>query len=385
MKTVALIPVRGGSKSIPGKNIKPLAGKPLVHYVLEAALGAERIDEVWVSSDSEEILACAQALRNPKLHTVFRPPELATDTASTESVLLHFAGEHSFDRLVLIQATSPLTTSADLDGALEKMSALAADSLVTVTREHRFMWREESSSLVSPRNYRPEARPRRQDWDGELFENGAFYVSSRELLLRSGCRLHGNVAHFVMSAQTAIELDTVSDWELLEALLLRRTPERSAVMPKIDLIVSDVDGVLTDGGMYYGPGGEALKKFNTKDGMGMRLWREAGLRFAVITGENSPAVAERMKKLQVADYYPGVDDKLDVLRALARKYDIALERTAFIGDDVNDLLAMKAVGLAACPRDAHPHVRAVARFRCAAIGGAGCVRELVDWLLPAPP
>lgn len=381
LKTVALIPVRAGSKGIPGKNIKWLAGRPLLHYALEAALNARQIAEVWVSSDSQEVLAVARQLDHPKLQTLLRPPELATDTASTESVMLHFAQAHAFERLVLIQATSPLIAAGDLDSALEEMTRAQADSVVSMTREHRFHWRPGPGGFVVATNYRPEARPRRQEWDGELFENGAFYVSSRELLLATGCRVHGNVLPFVMKSKTAVELDTLADWELLEGLLRRTGALQERPFPNIELIVSDVDGVLTDGGMYYGSTGESFKKFNTKDGMGIRLWRESGGRFAVITGEDSKAVAERMLKLQVTDYHPGVDDKRAVVRGLSEKYGVPLERIAFIGDDVNDLLAMKTVGLAACPRDAHPQILGAVDYVCRATGGAGCVRELVDLLI----
>src|SRR6186713_2958786 len=121
MKTVAFIPVRGGSKSIPGKNIKPLGGRPLLHWTLETACQAQRIDEVVVSSDSEEILACARAFAHPKVVAVLRPSEFATDTASTESAMLDYAENNQFDRMVLVQATSPLTTSGDLDGAIAHM------------------------------------------------------------------------------------------------------------------------------------------------------------------------------------------------------------------------------------------------------------------------
>lgn len=382
MKTLALIPARGGSKSIPGKNIKPLAGKPLLHYALEAALGTRGIDEVWVSSDSDEILSVARELGSQRVRALRRPAGLATDTASTESVMLHFAAERPFDRLVLIQATSPLVGARDLEGALALMDQTGADSVVSVTRQHRFLWRPEPGGFVRALNYRPEARPRRQDWDGELFENGAFYISSRELLLTTGCRLHGRVAPFIMAPETAVELDAPEDWDTIEALLhAKRKKEVLRGLPKIDLIVSDVDGVLTDGGMYYGPDGEALKKFNTKDGMGMRLWRESGRIFAVVTGENSGAVAARMRKLGVDEYHPGIADKLPVVKEISAKHNVPLERIAYIGDDVNDLEAMSAVGLAACPRDAHGSIRARAAYVCQARGGEGCVRELVDRLI----
>ncbi len=379
MKTVAFIPVRGGSKSIPGKNIKLLGGKPLLHWTLEAASNSETIDTIYVSSDSEEILACARAFGNPKVHCVVRPSEFATDTASTESAMLHFAENHEFEHIVLIQATSPLTTSDDLDGAIHHMRNVKADSLLSGTHEFRFRWRRLNSDLVEADNYVPVTRPRRQDWDGELVENGAFYICSRKGLLESRCRLNGKVAFWTMPGHTAVEIDTPDDWKIFETLAAKRWQRTN--FGSIRLLVTDVDGVLTDGGMYYGPDGEALKKFNTRDGMGLAHFRKAGGTVAIVTGENSTAVAARAKKLNIDELHLGIAEKLPVVRALAEKYRLSMDQVGYIGDDVNDLPAMAEVGLVACPSDAHPSVRAIAHLVCRAKGGEGCVREFVDIVL----
>lgn len=382
MRTVALIPVRGGSKSIPKKNIKLLAGKPLLHWTLQAALDAEGIDEVFVSSDSEEILECARQL-DPRVRAIARDPELATDTSSTEGVMIDFARRFPFDRLVLIQATSPLTTAADLDGALGHMNAVGADSLLTVTHEHRFRWRANTDGYVEAVNYDPLRRPRRQDWAGELCENGAFYVCSREGLLATSCRLHGKVAHFTMSSHTAVEIDEPSDWEILEALMRRSAPARQVGTNKADiqLLITDVDGVLTDAGMYYGPDGELMKKFSTRDGMGAHLWVKAGRQIAIVTGEKSPIVLRRAEKLRISEVHLGISDKKSVVLGIMKEHNLAPHQVAFIGDDVNDLEAMGEVGIVACPADAQPSVRAIAQFVCRARGGEGCLREFIDHLL----
>ena len=381
MRTVALIPVRGGSKGIPGKNIKLLGGRPLLHWTLEAACQATGIDAVFVSSDSEEILRSAVAFGHPKVQTLVRPAELATDGASTEAAMLHFANQVEFERMLLIQATSPLTRQEELDEALRYFDASGADSLLSVTHEHRFLWRKVGQHFVEPQNYQPAFRPRRQDWSGELVENGAFYICSRRGLLESGCRLHGKTTYFVMRGHTAVEIDTADDWEILESLIARHRSQRRSPPRDIRLLVTDVDGVLTDAGMYYGPDGEALKKFSTRDGMGSQHWREAGRTLAIITGENSPAVAKRAEKLQIEHVYLGVKDKLSVLMTLSEKLGVTLDQVAYIGDDVNDLAAMGVVGFVACPADAHPRVLAVAHKVCKATGGSGCLRELIDYLL----
>jgi N-acylneuraminate cytidylyltransferase len=376
VRTVAFIPARAGSVSIPGKNVKPIAGRPLIQWVCAAALEAEGVDEVFVATDGEDIGAAAAALGDPRLRVIGRSAETATATASTESALLEFAEAHEFDRIVLIQATSPLLTGADLDGGLALLSD--CDSVVSVTRQHRFLWRADGDD-VTAQNYDPLTRPRRQDWDGELIENGAFYVTSRDALLASRCRLSGRVRAWEMAPETAAELDEPHDWLYIEALLRQRGVRSAGARPR--LLVTDCDGVLTDAGMYYAPDGEALKKFNTRDGMGLRLFREAGGEVALMTGEDSQIAAARAKKLGIDRVYLGCKDKLSTLKTLVAELDIELGEVAFIGDDLNDLEVLQHVGLAACPRDAAPEVRAVASFVCSRRGGEGCVRELVDALL----
>src|SRR3989338_2676554 len=129
-KIVTLIPLRGGSKSIPYKNVKEMAGKPLCFWVIKAATGSKYIDEVWVSTEDKKIKEIVLSLGLP-VKVIDRPAEFATDEASTESVMLHFAEQVDFDILNLVQATSPLTSSEDLDKAIEQFFAENDDSLLT--------------------------------------------------------------------------------------------------------------------------------------------------------------------------------------------------------------------------------------------------------------
>ncbi|MCH2111156.1 MAG: N-acylneuraminate cytidylyltransferase, partial [Polyangiaceae bacterium] len=237
--------------------------------------------------------------------------------------------------------------------------------------------------IVQPKNYQPAKRPRRQDWSGEWLENGAFYICRRDGLLESQCRLHGKIAYWTMPVRSAFEIDTPDDWHVLESLAHQVRGEKLAKLEVAEpqLLISDVDGVLTDGGMYYGPEGEALKKFSTRDGMGFKRWREAGKTVAIVTGENSPSVAARAAKLQVTDLHLGIQDKLPVVQAIAEKHGLRLNQVAYIGDDINDEEAMRAVGWSACPQDAEPAIQEIAHYRCQRRGGEGCVREFIDRLL----
>jgi YrbI family 3-deoxy-D-manno-octulosonate 8-phosphate phosphatase len=149
------------------------------------------------------------------------------------------------------------------------------------------------------------------------------------------------------------------------------------------MLAMDVDGVLTDAGMYYSESGDELKKFNTRDGMGIKLLQAAGFVTAFITKEKTAIVERRGQKLAVPEVHQGIDDKLTDLTHLARKYGLTLEQVAFIGDDVNDLDALKAVGFSAAPADAMPVVLQAVHYVCTKKGGEGAVRELADLLLAA--
>ena len=160
-------------------------------------------------------------------------------------------------------------------------------------------------------------------------------------------------------------------------------PDLSARAAGIRLLVSDVDGVLTDAGVYYGAKGEELKRFSMRDGMGVELLRQAGVRTAWLTREQSPIVAARAKKLQV-DLWSGERDKRQALPRLVQELGVDPRAVAYIGDDVNDLEALAWVaeaGLAACPSDAVPQVEAVAHYVTTARGGYGAFRELCDLIL----
>lgn len=156
-----------------------------------------------------------------------------------------------------------------------------------------------------------------------------------------------------------------------------------ATLAHVRMLAMDVDGVLTDAGMYYTETGDELKKFNTRDGMGIKLLQAAGLVTAFITREKTAIVERRGRKLAVPEVHQGVEDKLIEITRVARKYGLTLAQVAYIGDDVNDLDALRAVGFSAAPADAMPVVLDAVNYVCAKKGGEGAVRELTDLLLAA--
>lgn len=384
-KKVAFIPLRGGSKGIPQKNIKKIAGKPLVYWVLEAALQSGVFEEIYVSTNDPNIQRVVhQHPSAEKFIVISRSSETATDIASTESAMIEFAQNYEFDEIILIQATSPLLNGKHLKEACEAFSkSKDANSLLSVCRQERFIWQEDSTGFVKPYNYNPVNRPRRQDFEGFLVENGAFYITKREALLSTGSRISGNIICYEMPSETYFELDDPTDWIILESYLNKKKNSSLNNISNIKLLLTDVDGVLTDAGMYYSEQGDELKKFNTKDGKGIELLKKSGIKVGIITSEDTQIVANRAKKLNVNFLYQGKKDegKLYAASMICNELKIDLSEVAYIGDDVNDLAVLGAVGFSACPADAIHHVRQKVDYVCERNGGSGCVREVAELIL----
>jgi len=152
-------------------------------------------------------------------------------------------------------------------------------------------------------------------------------------------------------------------------------------LQRIKMLATDVDGVLTDSGMYYSENGEELKKFNTRDGMGMVLLRNAGYKLAIVTSEDTKIVERRAAKLKIVDVLQGVRDKVAAMEILLKRHSLTWEEVAYIGDDVNDLQVLKRAGFAATPADCTEENRKTAHYVTKKKGGEGCVREVCDMLL----
>jgi YrbI family 3-deoxy-D-manno-octulosonate 8-phosphate phosphatase len=155
------------------------------------------------------------------------------------------------------------------------------------------------------------------------------------------------------------------------------------VLRRIRLFATDVDGVLTDAGMYYAESGDEWKKFNTRDGMGIKLLQRAGIITAIVTQERTKLVARRAEKLAIPELHQGVMDKLSLVREMAERHGLTLNQVAYIGDDINDLETLKAVGFSATPADGMPQVAVAVDYICQKKGGEGAVREIIEMILEA--
>lgn len=385
---VAFIPVRGGSKSIPLKNIKPISGKPLVYWTVKAACECKYINKVYIATDSDKIRECVEAFKFgeeaelfSKIEIIGRSVESASDTASTEYAMLEFANNYNFDNIVLIQATSPLLKSIDLEHGFELFMEAETDSVLSVVRQKRFHWENNENGFAYPTNYDVFHRPRRQEFNGYFVENGAFYITSKTDLLKTKNRVSGKIKAVEMNEDTFFEIDEPSDWVIIEALMKKNRITTSREIPEIKMFLTDCDGCLTDGGMYYSEYGDELKKFNTRDGMGFALLQKKGIITGIVTSENVDLNHRRAEKLKLDILEAGCKDKVVAVERICQEQGVDIKNVAYVGDDINDIELLKKVGFSCCPADAMPQVKEIANFITKTKGGEGVIREIVEFYL----
>lgn len=377
MNVVAVIPARGGSKGIPGKNLRRVGGVPLIVRAVMSALGQPAIDRVIVTTDDQAIAAAALAAG---ARIVVRPSAIAHDEASSESALLHVLDQldEPADVLVFLQATSPFIDAAALTDAIERVHSGVNDVVFSAVETFEFLWTADADGV----NHDPAHRPRRQDRDAHFRETGAFYVMDAAGFAASMHRFFGRVGLAIVDQKTAIEIDTFSDLELASALapLISREAYGFEHPLDVDAVVTDFDGVHTDDRVLVGSDGAEFVTTSRSDGMGVRMLREAGIPVLILSSEANPVVAARAAKLGV-EVRQGIADKGAALIKWADENHIALDRVAYLGNDLNDLGCLELVGWPVAVPGSVPEVLAAARLILQNEGGYGAVRELSDLVL----
>jgi N-acylneuraminate cytidylyltransferase len=231
VNTVAIIPARGGSKGVPGKNVRLLGGRPLIAHTIEHARQAALVDRVVVSTDDDAIAAAA---RVAGAEVVPRPAELAGDRTPSEAALVHAVGVlrdegWTPEQIVFLQCTAPLRRPGEIDAALRYFRAHAFDSLFTAVRMHPFRWRRAADGLMERLNVPVDQRPMRQDREPEFIETGSFYILRRALLDATGIRLGGRIGCWEMPPLYSFDIDTADDFAVVEALLAHASARRDQV------------------------------------------------------------------------------------------------------------------------------------------------------------
>ena len=391
MKVVAIIPARGDSKGIPNKNIINFCGKPLLAWSILQAMESSYVDEVYVSSDSKQILAVGEQYG---AIGIVRPDELSDDAAPSESALSHAldyienSRNETVDLVVFLQATSPLREPEDIDAAVRILLDNNAYSLLSVAvLDDLCAFKLQGNNIIGI-TYDPYNRGRRQEREPVYHDNGSIYVFRPDVLRRYQNRLGGKIDILRMPFWKSHEIDTLEDLELCAYYFERKLLDYWKTLAKppvlslnsIDLLVYDFDGIMTDNrAMVFQNGTEGVF-VNRSDGLAVDMLRSKGIRQLILSTETNPVVKARAQKLRLK-IIDSCNDKKAALETYCSQENIDLKRVLYIGNDLNDLEVMKSVGFPVAPADAHEKIKEISIFVTKAGGGKGVIRELVDLLL----
>lgn len=383
MKILAIIPARGGSKGIPRKNVRLLAGKPLIAHTIQQAQEAEAVDRIVVSTDDVEI---AEISRRYGAEVIWRPAEISGDLASSEDALLHVL--RSLDRseayrpeyVVFLQCTSPLTRSQDIDGTIQAMLQQNADSALSVTPFHYFLWQQDDMGDSVGINHDKSVRLMRQQRETQYRETGAVYAMRTEGFIRARHRFFGKTVMYVMPPERCLEIDDPVDFEVAEVLMRSQLSTTGLLPPNVAALVLDFDGVFTDNRVWVMEDGREAVVCSRSDGMGLSQLINYDVCVLVLSSERNAVVKARCEKLGVPYAY-GVDDKWSYLLDWLREKSIELSDVVYVGNDVNDLTCLQGVGCGVVVSDAHPKVIPAARIVLSAPGGNGAIREIIELIM----
>ena len=393
-EVLAVIPARGGSKGIPGKNFYPISGKPLISYAIEAALESRCVGRLIVSTDDKKITEVSSTYG---AETVQRPIEISGDGHQSEQALIHVIDhleaneKYTPEWLIFIQCTSPLLFPGDIDEAYKVASTEGYDSVFSAYEE-RFMgrWQYSKNNTVNPVNYKPDKRPMRQELSREFVENGAIYVMRTDHLKRTGTRFGKKCGIYVMPLERSFQVDTLEDISLIEKIINGRSNSNTdknsfpdalhRQLGKLKLVIVDFDGTMTDNKVLVDQDGREQVVCNRSDGWGVRLLKNEGIKVVCLTSEQNSVVLKRCEKLKI-ECYNGVLEKGKIISEICEKNGVIPEETAFIGNDINDITALKMVGIPVTVKDAHKDAKMHSKIVLNRCGGEGVLQEFAELLI----
>ena len=384
MSTLAIIPARGGSKGIPRKNLALLCGKPLIGWTIESARQSHSVDRVAVSTDDPEIGYVAD---NLGAEVVWRPAKISGDAASSEDALLHClehfktTQDYQPHTTVFLQCTSPLTLAEDIDGTIEALRGGRADTALAVVDFHYFLWKQTNGQLEGV-NHEKSVRLLRQQREVDYLEAGAIYVMKTSGFLQHGNRFFGKTVPYHMPGERCWEIDDPIDLKIAQVMLRdQRKSQSAAEIPRpLAAVVCDFDGVFTDNRALVLQDGREAVSCDRGDGYAIDQLKQSGIEMLVLSSEKNPVVQARCNKLGISCLH-GVDHKQPALSDWLAERRIDPLQVVYVGNDVNDLGCLQAVGCGVVVNDAHPDVIPAAQIVLSAPGGRGAIRELAGLIL----
>lgn len=396
VETLAIIPARGGSKSIPRKNVLNFAGHPLIAYSIAAGLQAEQVTRVIVSTDDEEIAAVA---RKYGAEVPFmRPAEHAQDNTPDFPAFKHALDwlvenqDYKPEIVVQLRPTSPVRPPGMVDEAVQLLidhpEADSVRGIVPAGQNPHKMWQLKDDGsmrnlldvegIIEPYNAPRQKLP-------DIYWQTGHIDAIRVSTIYEKDSLSGAVVWPLhIGIEYTVDIDNEYDWAQAEDLL--RSGKVAVVVPgsvlpeKIDLIVLDFDGVLTDNRVWVDENGLERVAAHRGDGMGISLLKKAGYQVMILSTEMNKVVAARAKKLNIP-VYQGIADKGSALQSLLKEKKVDPANVIYVGNDVNDLPCFPLVGCPVAVADAHPDVLPHAKLVLKTKGGFGAVRELSDMIL----
>jgi len=400
-RVAVVIPARYGSTRLPGKPLADIAGKPMIQHVYERALLVANAQIVVVATDDERV---AQAVRSFGGNCVMTSPNHPSGTDRLAEVM----AEIDADIYINLQGDEPLVRPADIEQLAEGMLADKSVSIGTLCHPIdsaeasnpntvKVVLATNGNALYFSRS--PIPFPRESEAATYLKHVGVYAYRRQVLAEYSGLpqpmienaekleQLRLLAAGYCIRAfqvePTGPGVDTPECLEQVRAIISGKPVAMKPTLADIKLVITDVDGVLTDGGIYYDANGECLKRFHVRDGMGMRLLEENGVRVAVLSGRDSATLRKRVSDLGISLFQFGVKDKLIACEQLMAEANAEKTQTACIGDDSIDLPAFAACGISFAVADAPSYVCNAATFTLNSSGGTGAFREVADAILHA--
>lgn len=403
VEVLALIPARGGSKSIPHKNIRSFAGHPLIAYSIAAGLQAELVTRVIVSTDDPQI---AEAARRYGAETPFlRPAEFAQDLSTDLEAFQHALSwlleneNYRPEIIVQLRPTSPIRPQECVDQAvqllLDRPEADSVRGVVPSGQNPYKMWRfVEDGRMLPLLQVEGLAEPYnspRQSLPPTYWQTGHIDAIRTASLLSKYSMSGDIILPLVIDPAYMVDIDTLNDWRRAEWLVTQSDSEirtnmvsparRTRPLPeKVDLVVFDFDGVMTDDRVWIDETGREQVAASRSDGMGIAMLRRKGIRSVVLSTETNPVVAARCKKLDLP-FVQSIEKKGDRLPSLLAELEVNPAHVVYLGNDINDVPCFPQVACGVVVADAHPEARRQADLVLTKRGGYGAVRELCDLLL----
>lgn len=401
-EVLAIVQARGGSKGLPRKNVLPLGGHPLVAYSIASGLAAESITRLIVSTDDDEIAAVAE--RYGAEVPFRRPADLAADDTPDYPLFAHaldwLEREENYrpDVVVQLRPTTPLRPHGLLDESVRLLlNDPQADCVrgVTTPKQTPYkMWRDAVDGYLAPlmdTDFPEPYNMPRQKLPAAYWQTGHVDAIRTDTIRQQRSLTGSRVRPVFIELSYCVDIDTLADFGLAQQVIDRKHLQIDMPRPidgrprrqwpeRIDLVVFDFDGVMTDNRVLVSADGGEAVLCDRSDGLGVSMLRKRGLEMAVLSTETHPVVEARCRKLGIA-CRQGLADKQAALLTLVRERQVELEHTIYVGNDANDLGCFASAGFAIAVADAHASALERADFVLSRPGGQGAVRELCDLLL----